>query len=75
MLGALLFIIYINDMEKCEIVLYANDTLIFTDDKTDNLCSKTLTKDMESINKWLMMNKLKLNENKTILLEVNTVFK
>ena len=32
-LGALLFIIYINDMakvlEKCGIVLYADDTLIF----------------------------------------------
>ena len=40
-LGALLLIIYINDMEKvlkkCEIVLYADNTLIFTDDKTDNL--------------------------------------
>ena len=35
-LAALLFIIYINDMEKglekCEIVLYAHNTLIFTDD-------------------------------------------
>ena len=74
-LGALLFIIYINDMEKvlekCEIVLYADDTLIFTDDKTDNLCHENLTKDMESINKWLMMNKLRLNENKTKLLEIN----
>ena len=26
---------------------------------------------MENINKWLMMNKLKLNENKTKLLEIN----
>ena len=34
-LGALLFIIYINDienvMEKCGIVFYADDTLIFTE--------------------------------------------
>ena len=55
----------INDMEKvlekCEIVLYADDTLIFTDDKTDNLCHENLIKDMESLNKWLMLNKLKLN--------------
>ena len=45
-LGALLFIIYINDMEnvleKCEIVLYADDNLIFTDDKTSNLCHENL---------------------------------
>ena len=26
---------------------------------------------MENMNKWLMMNKLKLNENKTKLLEIN----
>ena len=26
---------------------------------------------MESLSKWLMMNKLKLNENKTKLLEIN----
>ena len=72
--GALLFIIDINDMEnvlkKYEIVLYAEDILIFTN-KADNLCQENLTKDMENVNKWLMMNKLKLNENKTKLLEIN----
>ena len=38
--GVLLYIIYINDMAlkalKCEIALYGDDTLILTDDKTDN---------------------------------------
>ena len=74
-LGKLLFIIYINDManalEKCEIVLYADNIFIFTDYKEDNLCHKNLPKDMENISKWLMINKLKLNENKTKLLEFN----
>ena len=41
-----------------------NDILIFTDDKTDNSCHENLNKDMQNINKWLMMNKLKLNEKK-----------
>ena len=63
-LEELLHIIYINDMEKavekCEVVLYADDTLIFTADKHDNLRNENLSKDMENINKWLMMNKLKL---------------
>ena len=44
-LGVLLFIIYINDMEKvlekCEIVLYVDDTSIFTYDKTDNFVTIT----------------------------------
>ena len=44
---------------------------MFIDDKTDNLCDENLTMDMEKINKWLMMNKLKLNEIKTKLLEIN----
>ena len=50
---------YHNDMEnafeKCEIVIYADDTLIFIDGKNDNLCHENLSKDMK--NKWLMMNK------------------
>ena len=45
--------------------------IIFTDDKTDILCHENLTKNMESLNKWLMMNKLKPNKNKTKLLEIN----
>ena len=31
-------------LERCEIVLYADGTLIFTDDKTDNLCVKVYGK-------------------------------
>ena len=58
-------------LEKFKILLYADDALIFTDDKADNLCHENLTKDMASINKWLMINQLKLNENKTKFLEIN----
>lgn len=67
-LGALLFIIYVNDMpnilEKCEIVLYADDTLIFTEGDTNEECTDNLTHDVKKINDWLKMNKLKLNEKK-----------
>ena len=58
-------------MEKCEIVLYADDILIFTNAKTDNLCHENFSKHMEKINIWFMMYKLNLNENKTKLLEIN----
>ena len=53
-----------------EIVLYADETLNFTD-KNDNLCHENVSKGMENINIWLMMNKLKLNENKPKLLGIN----
>ena len=36
----------------------------------DKLCHVNLSKDMENINELLMMNKLKLNGNKTKLLEI-----
>ena len=74
-LGASLFIIYINDienvMEICKIVLCADDTLIFTECITCEECYKRFGKDMDNINKWLKINKLKLNENKTKLMKIN----
>lgn len=75
-LGALLFIIYINDLpnmlNKCEIILYADDTLIFAEGQSNQQCYDDLTQDMKKVEIWLGMNKLKLNENKTKILEINT---
>ena len=72
--GALLFIIYINDIEnvmkKCQIVLYADGTFIFTVCTKCDECYERIEKDMDNINKSLKINKLKLNENKTKLMEI-----
>ena len=74
-LGALLFIIYINDipniLKECKITLYADDTLIYA--KNDNLeiCKQTLLNELKNVNEWLKMNKLKLNEQKTKLMVIN----
>lgn len=74
-LGALLFIIYINDMPKVldrsEMVLYADDTLIYTEGDDDESCRENMNHDINKINTWLKMNKLKLNENKTKIIEIN----
>ena len=73
-LGDLLYIIYIKDiervLEKSEIVLYADDTLIFTEAMTKEFCYENIDKDINNINKWLKINKPKLNENKTTLMDI-----
>ena len=68
-LGPLLFIIYINDIELNEnsesnLILYADDTVIKTTAKNSDLTGKH----QEALDKtasWLEKNKLTLNEDKT----------
>ena len=52
-LVAFLFIIYINDMpsilEKCKLILYADDTLIYTIANSDEECRENIRYDMKNI--------------------------
>ena len=66
-LGPLLFIVYINDLpfylESCQVTMYADDTSIsFTAKSVDDL-NMTLNKELDSLRKWLLGNKLSLNVN------------
>lgn len=74
-LGPLLFIVYINDLpnilKNCEIIMYADDTLIFNEDDTEENCREKLMQDINNVILWMKMNKLKLNEKKTKLMEIN----
>ena len=62
-LEAFLFIIYINDIEnvmaKCKIVLYANDTLIFTECTMWEECYEGIEKYINNINKWLKIQRVR----------------
>lgn len=68
-LAALLFILYINDIEKvsdyCDISLLADDTLLTIIANSYNEVINKLNHDLNKIYKWLCMNKLKLNVQKT----------
>lgn len=68
-LGPLLFILYINDLQfqckKCRVVLYADDTAIFFASKSIQDIQIALNDDISLAYKWLTQNKLTLNVKKT----------
>ena len=71
-LGPLLFLIYINDLpqssKKLSSYLFANDTNIYFE--SENLCQleKVVNNELKHVKKWLYVNKLALNVDKTNLI-------
>ena len=73
-LGPLLFSIHINDLirtsNKCKFIMYADDTTIYFNLENfdpDNV-SNEINNELEKITKWLQINKLSLNTQKTKLM-------
>ena len=68
-LGPLLFTIVINDIteqiKRCKILLYADDTVIFTSDKDSKRIEGTLNTEFNNVAKWFTSNNLVLNLKKT----------
>ena len=67
-LGPLLFMLLINDidlqLQKCEILLYADDTVVFTSDKTCEIIESNLNSDLTNLARWFSDNHLVLNHKK-----------
>lgn len=67
-LGPLLFLLYINDLPnvtKCPCVLYADDICVVITDKTNESLNSTINTTLNSIIKWMDLNNLKINYDKT----------
>ena len=68
-LGPLLFIIYMNDLQfsstQFNMVIYADDTALCTTLNLDSTNQKKLNAELKLINQWLQINKLSLNVSKT----------
>ena len=63
-LGPLLFLIYINDLErniKSNIKFFADDTMLFSIVKDPEISANELNHDLDIINKWAHQWKLKFN--------------
>ena len=68
-LGPLLFLLYINDLPNClehsQARMYADDTnLTFASNDIDDI-NYHLNHDLANVNKWLIANRLTLNQSKT----------
>lgn len=75
-LGAILFILYINDMptklHSAFINLFADDTLIYLHGKNLDVMRDRMNCELERINQWLKQNKLKLNASKTKIMVIKS---
>lgn len=64
-LGPLLFIVYVNDIElcveKCSLNLYADDTVIFVSGSDTKDIIDIINKELQTILQWLCINFLKIN--------------
>jgi hypothetical protein len=71
-LGPLLFLLYINDIQNCSdvvsFVLFADDTNAFYSNSGINIAKETMQREMNEILKWLNTNKLSINTTKTKLI-------
>ena len=68
-LGPLLFVLFINDIPnttvRCNILMYAEDTVLFLSEKEASDIERILNTELELIHIWLQKNKLLLNIIKT----------
>ena len=73
-LGPLLFLLYINDLlldvPEDEIDLYADDTTVITSTKTWKEIEIKINETLYKISTWLALNKLSLNTDKTVYMEI-----
>jgi len=67
-LGPLLFVLHFNDsidsLSTCNMLMYADDTVMYYSDKDIDIIQKHLEGDFDSLNKWLTLNELIINLKK-----------
>ena len=70
-LGPTLFIMYVNDLfriiddEQCDMIMYADDTVLYTSSKTFDEGYNKLEANLHAVIKWCTNNRLTLNISKT----------
>ena len=68
MLGPLLFILHISDLEQsmdCKLNLYADDTALYSESKSYIELKLNIRMELDVVSEWLCANRLTLNVKKT----------
>lgn len=69
-LGPILFSVYINDLPQAfpgvNVIMYADDTVLFTHARTKELAASKLSSTMVKVSDWLNESCLSLNVSKTV---------
>ena len=75
-LGPILFLIYVNDINNCDstatFTKFADDTTILTSGSTVQSAVARMNKSLGNLNLWFQRNKLNLNPSKTRYMIFNT---
>ena len=68
-LGPLLFVLFVNDLpivlERCQILMYADDTVMYFAASNAQEISSTLTSELAKVNDWLVHNTLFIHQGRT----------
>ena len=68
-LGPLLFLLYVNDLQKASnrltSIIFADDTNLFLSHRNHKTLFQTANRELENIHEWFKANKLSLNIKKT----------
>ena len=60
-----MFVLFINVLAKCQILMYADDTVMSFSAADSQVIADTLTNKLVPVNKWLIDNNLFMHEGKT----------
>ena len=75
-LGALLFLIYINDFPKCltsgKAIMFADDTNIFFNSSFYQALYEVINSQLKHVEAWVSANKLTLNTDKVLYVAFRT---
>ncbi|PFX11674.1 RNA-directed DNA polymerase from mobile element jockey [Stylophora pistillata] len=78
-LGPLLFLIYIHDLQECELsssaLIYADDTSLTLSAYDPATLEEKLNKDLDEVQKWLKSNKLRLNVKKAKCMIIGSYYR